>query len=72
VAESDGEWGLHRYLEHCGLEETLLSLVYRRASQINGCAYCIDRPWKDLCTAGQSEQKLDILNVWREWPEYSA
>jgi AhpD family alkylhydroperoxidase len=64
--------GVHRYLEHCGLDDVLLDLVYLRASQINGCAYCIDMHWKDLRAAGQSEQKLYMLSAWREWPEYSA
>ncbi len=63
--------GVHEYLEHCGLDRSLLDLVYLRASQINGCAYCIDMHWKDLRAGGASEQKLYMLDAWREWPEYS-
>ncbi len=62
---------VHGYLEKSGLEENLLNLVYLRASQINGCAYCIDMHWKDLRAAGESEQKLYMLNAWRESNLYS-
>src|SRR5690349_24728980 len=58
--------GLHQYLEGCGVDKRLLDLVYLRASQINGCAYCIDMHWKDLRAAGESEQKLYMLTAWRE------
>lgn len=64
--------GLHEYLGQSGLEEQLLDLVYLRVSQINGCAYCLDMHWKDLRALGESEQKLSMLNAWREAPEYSA
>ena len=40
--------GVEQYLENCGLEESLLHLIRLRASQINGCAYCLDMHWKDL------------------------
>ena len=63
--------GVHKFLERCGLEETLLNLVYLRASQINHCAYCVDMHWKDLREAGESEQKLYMLNAWREWSGYT-
>jgi AhpD family alkylhydroperoxidase len=56
-------FSLHEYLGHCGLEQELLNLVYLRASQINGCAFCIDMHWKDLRTAGVSEQHLYMLNA---------
>jgi AhpD family alkylhydroperoxidase len=64
-------FGLGCYLQECGLEETLLLLVDLRASQINGCAYCLDMHWKDLRAAGESEQKLYLLDAWRESPLYS-
>jgi AhpD family alkylhydroperoxidase len=64
--------GMHRYLQNCGLEGALLDLVYLRASQINRCAYCIDMHWKDLRARGEAEQKLYMLNAWREWPEFTA
>ncbi|HZP62488.1 MAG TPA: carboxymuconolactone decarboxylase family protein [Terriglobales bacterium] len=63
--------GLDRYLQECGLEESLLNLVYLRASQINGCAYCVDMHWKDLRAAGENEQRLYSLDVWRETPFYT-
>lgn len=62
---------LHEYLSQCGLDEGLLNLVYLRASQINGCAFCIDMHWKDLRAAGEDEQRLYMLGAWREWPGYS-
>ncbi len=51
-----------------GLEPSLLDLVRMRASQINGCAYCIDMHSKDARAAGESEQRLYALNAWRETP----
>ena len=63
---------LDQYLAKCGLEESLLHLVRLRASQINGCAYCIDMHWKDLRALGESEQRLYALDAWRESPFYSA
>jgi AhpD family alkylhydroperoxidase len=64
-------FGLGQYLEGCGLEKSLLLLVDLRASQINGCAYCLDMHWKDLRAAGESEQKLYLLDAWRESPFYT-
>jgi|SRR5690349_10644164 AhpD family alkylhydroperoxidase len=61
----------HEFLMKSGLEENLLNLVYLRASQINHCAYCVDMHWKDLREAGESEQKLYMLNAWREWAGYT-
>src|SRR5881296_3886453 len=60
-----------QYLGGCGLEESLLHLVRLRASQINGCAYCIDMHWKDLRAAGETEQRLYALDAWRESPFYT-
>ena len=59
------------YLAHSGLDEKLLDLISLRASQINGCAYCIDMHWKDLRELGESEQRLYMLDAWRESPGYS-
>lgn len=59
------------YIHGCGLEESLLGLVFLRASQINGCAFCIDMHWKDLRALGQSEEALYMLNAWREAPGYT-
>jgi AhpD family alkylhydroperoxidase len=63
--------GLEQYLHDCGLEKSLLHLVRLRASQINGCAYCIDMHWKDLRDLGESEQRLYSLDAWREGPFYT-
>ena len=62
---------LDQYLRGCGLEESLLHLVRLRASQINGCAYCLDMHWKDLRAIGEGEQRLYSLDAWRESPYYT-
>lgn len=67
----DAMGGLERYLQDCGLEKTLIMLVKLRASQINGCAYCLDMHWKDLRAAGETEQRLYSLDAWRECPYYT-
>lgn len=63
--------GLERYLRRCELEPSLLELVKLRASQINGCAYCIDMHTKDARARGESEQRLYALSAWRETPFYT-
>jgi AhpD family alkylhydroperoxidase len=63
--------GLENQVQKSGLEGTLLNLIKLRASQINGCAYCIDMHSKDARAAGESEQRLYELNAWREAPFYS-
>ncbi len=62
---------LQHYVDECGLEPLLLELVKMRASQINGCAYCIDMHSKDARALGESEQRLYELNAWRETPFYT-
>ena len=62
---------LDRYLQQCGMEKPLLMLVQLRASQINGCAYCLDMHWKDLRASGEREQRLYSLDAWRECPYYT-
>jgi AhpD family alkylhydroperoxidase len=62
---------LHAFVHRCGLEHSLLELVKLRASQINGCAHCIDMHTKELRAAGESEQRLYLLNAWEESPFYS-
>ncbi len=62
---------LERYLQRCGLEQSLVEIVKLRASQINGCAYCIDMHTKDARAAGETEQRLYLLDAWRESPFYS-
>ena len=62
---------LQGYLSESGLDETLLNLVLTRASQINGCAYCLDMHTKDARVSGESEQRLYLLAGWREASCYS-
>lgn len=62
---------LEAYVHRTGLEESLLELVKIRASQINGCAYCLDMHSKDARAAGETEQRLYLLPAWRESPFYS-
>jgi AhpD family alkylhydroperoxidase len=62
---------LQKYVDASGVEKSLLELVRLRASQINGCAYCIDMHTKDARAAGETEQRLYLLSAWRESPFYS-
>ena len=64
-------YSLGAYLAKCGLELPLLELVKIRASQINGCAYCIDMHTKDARAAGETEQRIYALNAWRETPFFT-
>ena len=64
--------GLEKQVSKAGLDHKLLDLVRMRASQINGCAYCLDMHSKDARAAGETEQRLYGLNAWRETPYYSA
>jgi AhpD family alkylhydroperoxidase len=57
---------LQGFVNKSGLEPALLELVKMRASQINGCAYCIDMHTKDARAAGETEQRLYLLDAWRE------
>lgn len=63
--------GLERYASGSGLERSLYELIKTRASQINGCAYCIDMHTKDARKAGETEQRLYALSAWRETPFYT-
>src|SRR5277367_5204355 len=58
-------------LRHSGLEDPLIELVKLRASQVNGCAFCIDMHTKDARAAGETEQRLYGLPAWRESPFYT-
>jgi AhpD family alkylhydroperoxidase len=64
-------FGLERQVRQSGLEHSLLDLVRMRASQINGCAYCLDMHSKDARADGETEQRLYGLDAWRETPYYS-
>ena len=62
---------LENAVKATGLEKNLLDLLKLRASQINGCAYCIDMHSKDLRAEGESEERLYLLDAWRDAPFYS-
>jgi len=62
---------LDQYLQSSSVEESLLHLIKLRASQINGCAYCLDMHSKDLVALGEKEQRLYSLGAWRECPWYT-
>ena len=64
--------GLERQVRQAGFDHRLLDLVRMRASQINGCSYCLDMHSKDARANGETEQRLYGLNAWRETPYYSA
>ena len=62
---------LQRYVDRCGLEKKLLELAKLRASEINGCAYCVDMHSKDARALGETEQRLYAVAVWREAPFFN-
>ncbi len=62
---------LEDYVQKSGLELSLLHLIRMRASQINGCGYCLDMHWKDAIAAGETAQRLYSLDAWHECPYYS-
>ena len=64
-------YAIERYLHDSGIDIKLLHMLKLRASQINGCAFCIDMHWKDAKAAGETEQRLYGLNAWRESPYYT-
>src|ERR1051326_6120173 len=64
-------YALERYVRQSGLEPPLLELVKLRASQINGCAYCVDMHTKDARAHGETEQRLYAVVVWREAPFFT-
>lgn len=63
--------GLEAYIHSTGLEHQLVHLLKMRASQINGCAYCLDMHSKDARALGETEQRLYGLDAWREAPYYT-
>jgi AhpD family alkylhydroperoxidase len=62
--------GVYAYILRCGLEKSLIDLVYLRSSQLNGCAFCIDDHAHDLIAEGASAEKLMLVSAWREAGEY--
>jgi AhpD family alkylhydroperoxidase len=63
--------GLEGYLKKSGIDHRLLHMVKLRASQMNGCAYCLDMHWKDARALGEGEQRLYGLDAWQESPYYT-
>src|ERR1017187_3074348 len=63
--------GVGKYVRTSGLEPSLINLIDIRASQINGCAWCLDMHTKDARAAGESEQRLYTLSAWRETPFFT-
>ncbi len=64
-------YAVERYVRQSSLESSLVELVKLRASQINGCAFCIDMHTKDARAQGETEQRLYALTAWRETPFYT-
>ncbi|MBS0644523.1 MAG: carboxymuconolactone decarboxylase family protein [Proteobacteria bacterium] len=62
---------VEQYLRTCGLESSLMKLVKMRASQINGCAFCLDMHSREAREAGETEQRLYLLSAWRDSPLYT-
>jgi AhpD family alkylhydroperoxidase len=63
--------GLQAFVDASGLERPLLELVKLRASQINGCAYCVDMHYRDARQNGETEERLALIAVWREAPVFT-
>ena len=63
--------GVENYVRASGIDKTLLELIKTRASQINGCAFCIDMHTKDARHAGETEQRLYALSAWEETPFFT-
>ena len=63
--------GVYGYITQSGLPTQLVNLVYLRVSQINGCAFCINMHTQDARKHGETEQRLYLLNAWRESPLYT-
>ncbi len=62
---------LNQAVDECGLEKSMLHLVKLRASQINGCSYCVDMHSRDARHDGESEQRLYLVAAWKESPLFS-
>jgi AhpD family alkylhydroperoxidase len=63
--------GLQHYVNECGLEASLLGLVTVRASQINGCAFCLAMHAREARKHGETDDRMHLLNAWRETPIYT-
>jgi AhpD family alkylhydroperoxidase len=63
--------GLQAYVDQSGLERTLLELIKIRASQINGCAYCLVMHTDEARHLGENDERMHLLNAWREAPVFT-
>jgi len=70
-AAREAVMAVESYIQSCGLEKVLIELVKLRASQINQCAFCIDKHTKDARRLGETPQRLDLVPAWHESPIYS-
>lgn len=61
--------GFERYVRNSGLSKPLYELVKIRASQLNGCAFCLDMHNRDARAGGEDQRRLDVLSAWREAPD---
>ena len=61
--------GMERYVRSSGLDKPLYELIKIRASQLNGCAYCLDMHHHDARAGGEDQRRLDVLSAWQEAPE---
>jgi AhpD family alkylhydroperoxidase len=68
ASANDAVLGLERYLRSSRLDPVLSQLMKIRASQINGCAYCLDMHQREARAIGGDERRLDVLSAWREAP----
>lgn len=64
-------FGLEKFVQESGISRRLMHLIKLRASQLNGCAYCVDMHVKEARRDGESEQRLHLLSVWRESPLFT-
>ena len=71
-AAMHAQLGMEAYVRGSSLEHSLVELIKLRASMINGCAYCVDMHTKDARFAGETEQRLYAVSVWKETPFFSA
>ena len=63
--------GLEKFINNCDLDKILLELIKLRASQINGCAFCVDRHCDDAIKAGESQRRIKAVAVWQEAPFFT-
>lgn len=62
--------GLEKAVQDSGIDRSLYELVKIRASQLNGCAYCLDMHNRDARAGGETQRRLDVLSAWREAPSF--